>query len=164
MRFLIPLFAACLLLGAAICEAQSNTVPYIEGLRYPTGSVVILPPITAPAITPPPRQPASDALIAAAFMNMRQERMERGLIAWLGVQAFEVLEEKEVSWMEPERDVRGLPTGIDVPTTNWVVLLKPKGTNAPMVRGASKDGSVTLIFSKPVPAGITIDVNIRQTP
>lgn len=144
-----------------VCEAQSNVT-----VTVPAGSTIMLPSgsHTNPIFLMPPPQPASDALVAAAFMNMRGNRMRLDQVAWLGTQAFEVLEVEEVSQPEADKDDRGLPTGTFTPMTNYVATLRPKGTNSPMVRGASKDGSVTLIFSKPVPRGITIDVNIRQTP
>lgn len=150
------------ILGTWMAIAQSNVT-----VTVPAGSQIILPLGTnsVPAsIMPPAPPPVSDALVAAAFMNMRHTRMEREQLAYLGTQAFEVLEVEEVSQPKADMDERGLPTGTFTPQTNWVVLMRPQGTNGPTIRGANRDGTMTWVFSKPVPRGIAIDVNIRQTP
>lgn len=111
-----------------------------------------------------PTHGASDTTIAAMVIMLRDARMEAGRLAAMGCQMFEVRSVEEVSSAETDYDFRGLPTGTFTPRTNWVGTLVPAGTNKWVMRGASKDGSTTLIFRQRIIPGTRVDINIRHTP
>lgn len=157
MRFI--LLASLLLYGCA----TNNPTPPVR-VKPVARAVVITNTVSIMPTDSPAPTMASDAMIAAMVMELRAARMEAARLSSVGTQAFTVTELEEISSAETDYDARGLPTGTFTPRTNYMATLNPTGTNAPGIRGASRDGSLILIFLKPIGIGSAVDMNIRRVP
>lgn len=139
------------LLSLAWAVAQSN----VTTITVPPNAIVQI--VTNQLVTNPPpvdiMPPVLDQQrIHQMSLELRAARMMAGRLSAPYSQRFEVRITEEVASMVSDMDDRGVPTGTFSAVTNVVTTLFPLGTNV-VIRGATRDGSISLVLTQQVKTG-----------